>query len=78
MLQWRKIHISVGGKSTETGCLRECPQGEVLSPLLWLLVADTLLYLQEDTRALRKIPYVCGDSMRLHGNSADNLQLVPP
>ena len=50
MLEWRKIHISVGQKSIEAGCLRGCPQGGVLSPLLWLLVMDTLLWLLEDKK----------------------------
>ncbi|BES92290.1 Reverse transcriptase (RNA-dependent DNA polymerase) [Nesidiocoris tenuis] len=45
MLASRNISSELGGSSVAVVANRGCPQGGVLSPLLWLLVADDLLCL---------------------------------
>lgn len=43
MLEARRISASLGEYSVSVSATRGCPQGGVLSPLLWLLVIDSLL-----------------------------------
>ena len=43
MLTNREISIRLGGSSLTAKITRGCPQGGVLSPLLWSLVVDDLL-----------------------------------
>lgn len=44
MLKWRAVQINVGDVETRGMVKRGCPQGGVLSPLLWVMVADGLLH----------------------------------
>jgi hypothetical protein len=48
MLDSRLVHTSLMGSSITAKVTRGCPQGEVLSPLLWNLVVDRLLTLTND------------------------------
>ena len=48
MLRGRLVHTSLMGSSITAKVIRECPQGEVLSPLLWNLVVDRLLTVTND------------------------------
>lgn len=43
MLSGRKVVASVCGTSTKLGVTRGCPQGGILSPILWCMVIDSLL-----------------------------------
>jgi hypothetical protein len=43
MLEGRLVHTSLMGSSITAKVMRGCPQGGVLSPLLWNLVVDRLL-----------------------------------
>lgn len=43
MLKWRAITINIGNIETRGVVSRGCPQGGVLSPLLWIIVVDSLL-----------------------------------
>ena len=43
MLQSRIISTSLGSVAVSSSVVRGCPQGGVLSPLLWCLVMDGLL-----------------------------------
>jgi len=43
MLECRLVHISLMGSSLTAKVVGGCPQGGVLSPLLWNLVVDRLL-----------------------------------
>jgi hypothetical protein len=43
MLGSRKITATVAGETLEGSVARGCPQGGVLSPLLWSLVVDKLI-----------------------------------
>jgi hypothetical protein len=48
MLERRRIHISIMGSSLTAKVVGGCPQGGVLSPLLWNLVVDRLLTITND------------------------------
>lgn len=48
MLRNRIISTSIGGSKQSITATRGCPQGGVLSPLLWTLVIDDLLNLLKD------------------------------
>jgi len=48
MLESRLVHTSIMGSSLTTKVIGECPQGGVLSPLLWNLVVDRLLTITND------------------------------
>lgn len=50
MLKRRRIIASIGEVSIAIAPTRGCPQGGVLSPLLWLLVMDHLLATLRDSR----------------------------
>lgn len=43
MLEKREVSASIREISYEVGTARSCPQGEVLSPLLWSMPVDNLL-----------------------------------
>jgi hypothetical protein len=43
MLRNRKIIATVAGETLKGSVARACPQGDVLSPLLWSLVVDELI-----------------------------------
>jgi retron-type reverse transcriptase len=43
MLKGRLVHTVIMGSSITAKVMRGCPQGGVLSPLLWNLVVDRLL-----------------------------------
>ena len=43
MLESRLVHTSIMGSNLTAKVLGGCPQGGVLSPLLWNLVVDRLL-----------------------------------
>ncbi len=43
MLKCRNIHLTYQGESVEARVVEGCPQGGVLSPLLWCMVVDSLL-----------------------------------
>ncbi len=43
MLKCRNVHLTYQGESVEARIVKGCPQGEVLSPLLWCTVVDSLL-----------------------------------
>ena len=45
MLRTRRIAIKLGSESITFMATKGCPQGGVLSPLLWTLVMDDLLHL---------------------------------
>ncbi|XP_054015995.1 uncharacterized protein LOC128896663 [Hylaeus anthracinus] len=52
MLENRKL-ISSRGETTIQGTVqRGCPQGRILSPLLWCLAVDSLLYALEDNNVM--------------------------
>jgi hypothetical protein len=44
MLESRNISATLSGESLGASAARACPQGGVLSPLLWSLVVDDLLW----------------------------------
>jgi hypothetical protein len=44
MLENRLINATFSGESLKATAVRGCPQGGVLSPLLWSLVVDDLLW----------------------------------
>jgi retron-type reverse transcriptase len=48
MLESRLVHTSLMGSSLTARGIGGCPQGGVLSPLLWNLVADRLLVVTND------------------------------
>jgi hypothetical protein len=48
MLEGRLVHTSLMGSSITAKDTRGCPQGGVLSPLLWNLVVDRLLTVTND------------------------------
>jgi len=48
MLESRLVHTSLMGSNLTAKVKGGCPQGEVLSPLLWKLVADRLLTATND------------------------------
>jgi len=48
MLESRLIHTSLMGSSLTARVIGGCPQGGVLSPLLWNLVVDRLLAVTND------------------------------
>jgi hypothetical protein len=48
MLESRLVHTSLMGSSLTARVIGECPQGGVLSPLLWNLVVDRLLAVTND------------------------------
>ena len=48
MLESRLIHTSLMNSSLTAKVIGECPQGGVLSPLLWNLVVDRLLTITND------------------------------
>jgi hypothetical protein len=48
MLESRLVHTSLTGCSLTAKVVGGCPQGGVLSPLLWNLVADRLLTIAND------------------------------
>ena len=48
MLESRLVHTSLMGSSLTAEVTRGCPQGAVLSPLLWNLVLDRLLTVTND------------------------------
>ena len=50
MLTKRKVQTSRGDATASGMVNRECPQGGILSPLLWSLVVDDLLYTLENCR----------------------------
>ena len=56
MLQQRAVHITVGDKTVRGTVSKGCPQGGVLSPLLWNLVVDSLLRRLND-KGFRTIGY---------------------
>ncbi len=39
----RNVHLTYQGESVEARVVKGCPQGGVLSPLLWYMVVDSLL-----------------------------------
>lgn len=43
MLQCRRISASLGGHSVTVKAIKGCPQGGVISPLLWSILVDDLL-----------------------------------
>jgi hypothetical protein len=43
MLHSRSVRIEISGRNVRMFVNRECPQGGVLSPLLWNMVVDGLL-----------------------------------
>lgn len=45
MLESRQISSTLGGELLTITAVKGCPQGGVLSPLLWAIVIDELLYL---------------------------------
>jgi hypothetical protein len=45
MLEIRTITATLSGEVLRASASRGCPQGGVLSPLLWSLLADDLLWL---------------------------------
>lgn len=49
MLLSRKITAELGGTKKTVKAIKGCPQGGVLSPLLWSLVVDDLLFLLNDS-----------------------------
>jgi hypothetical protein len=44
MLKSRNIVSTLAGDTVRASVARECPQGGVLSPLLWSLVVDDLIW----------------------------------
>jgi hypothetical protein len=44
MLESRNIRATLSGESLAVAAAKGCPQGGVLSPLLWRLVVDDLLW----------------------------------
>ena len=48
MLRGRLVHTSLMGSSITAKVIKGCPQGGVLSPLLWNLVVDRLLTVTND------------------------------
>jgi hypothetical protein len=44
MLESRNIKATLSGETLGAAAVRGCPQGVVLSPLLWSLVVDDLLW----------------------------------
>jgi hypothetical protein len=44
MLESRNIMATLSGETLEASAVRGCPQGGVLSPLMWSLVVDELLW----------------------------------
>jgi retron-type reverse transcriptase len=48
MLESRPVHTSLMGSSLTAKVIKGCPQGGVLSPLLWNLVVDRLLTVTDD------------------------------
>jgi hypothetical protein len=48
MLESQLVHTSLMGNSLTAKVVGGCPQGGVLSPLLWNLVADRLLTTTND------------------------------
>jgi hypothetical protein len=44
MLDSRNINAILSGETLRASAARRCPQGGVLSPLLWSLVVDNLLW----------------------------------
>jgi len=48
MLESRLVHTSIMGSSLTAKVIGGCPQGGVLSPLLWNLVVDRLLTITND------------------------------
>jgi hypothetical protein len=48
MLESRRVYTSLMGSSLTAGVIGGCPQGGVLSPLLWNLVVDRLLAVTYD------------------------------
>jgi hypothetical protein len=44
MLESRSIKATISGETLGAAAVRGCPQGGVLSPLLWSLVVDVLLW----------------------------------
>jgi hypothetical protein len=48
MLESRLVHTSLTGSSPTAKVVGGCPQGGVLSPLLWNLVVDRLLTVTND------------------------------
>ncbi len=43
MLKCRNVHLTYQGESVEARVVKGCPQGGVLSLLLWCMVVDSLL-----------------------------------
>jgi hypothetical protein len=48
MLGCRLVHVSLMGSNMSAKVAGGCPQGRVLSPLLWNLVVDRLLTITKD------------------------------
>jgi len=48
MLESRLVHTSIMGSSMTAKVVGSCPQGGVLSPVLWNLVVDRLLTITND------------------------------
>lgn len=43
MLSGRTVEATICGTSTKLGVTKGCPQGGILSPILWCMVIDSLL-----------------------------------
>jgi hypothetical protein len=73
MLESRLVHTSLVGSSLTAEVVGGCPQGGVLSPLLWNLVTDRLLTTTND---LRFCTYGCADDIVIivHGKFAHTVR----
>lgn len=56
MLQARDICASIGDETVEDRAVRGCPQSGALSPLIWCLVVDYLLW-EFNGQGVRAIGY---------------------
>lgn len=74
MLSVRSIEATICGTSTKLGVTRGCPQGGILSPILWCMVIDSLLVKLNDSGIFTQgysddvSSLVCGDFISTIGD----------
>jgi hypothetical protein len=75
MLESRLVHTSIMGSTLTANIVGGCPQGGVLSPLLWNLVVDRLLSITNDL-GFRTFGYADDIVIIVQGTFANNVREI--